>query len=99
MRRLIVLCVLVGATTFVGCGANPREHARSDFVTQLEHDGGISHEQAICIVDKFFAHRTTGELKAFFARVNLTDAERAEFATLGQQCVAPTSASTPAAKS
>jgi hypothetical protein len=79
-----------------GCGSSPRDHARSDFVNQLATEGGISHEQATCIVDKFFEHRTNDELKAFFARKTLTEAERSEFAALGTQCVAPTSVSAPA---
>jgi hypothetical protein len=99
VRRLIVLCVLLPLFSLAGCAVNPRDHARTDFVNQLEHDGGITHDQAVCIVDKFFAHRTTDELKAFFARKNLTDTERAEFAALGKQCVAPTSAGAPASKS
>jgi hypothetical protein len=37
-------------------------------------------------VDRFFAERTTEELKAFFEREGLTDAERAEFQRLGEEC-------------
>jgi hypothetical protein len=100
VRRALALVVLplLAVSLVAGCSANPRDHARADFITQLETEGGITHEQATCIVDKFFAHRSTAELNAFFARKNLTDAERAEFATLGKQCVAPTSASTPPTK-
>ena len=100
VRRPLALVVLplLAVSLVVGCSANPRDHARADFITQLETEGGISHEQATCIVDKFFEHRSTAELKAFFARKVLTEAERTEFATLGKQCVAPTSASTPGTK-
>jgi hypothetical protein len=94
----LILLPLMALTAVAGCSSNPRAHARADFVNQLETEGGISHDQATCIVDKFFAHRTTDELKAFFARKVLTEAERTEFATLGKQCVAPTSASTPPTK-
>jgi hypothetical protein len=94
----VIVLPLLAVTVMVGCAANPRNHARADFITQLQTEGGVTQEQATCIADKFFEHRTTAELKAFFARKNLTDAERAEFATLGKQCVAPTSASTPPTK-
>ena len=94
----LILVPLVAVGVLAGCSSNPREHARADFVNQLETEGHISHEQAVCIVDKFFEHRTTDELKAFFARKDLTPAEQAEFASLGKQCVAPTSASTPPTK-
>ena len=89
---------LLAVTVMVGCAANPRDRARADFIAQLQSEGGVTQEQATCIVDTFFEHRSTAELQAFFARKNLTDAERAEFATLGKQCVAPTSASTPPTK-
>lgn len=38
------------------------------------------------LVGPFFAERTDDELKAFIARPELTDAERAEFARLGESC-------------
>lgn len=47
---------------------------------------GLSRSVAECVVDGFFEERTTDELREFFERDELTDAEEAEFVRLGQQC-------------
>lgn len=70
------------------CGS-PRDNARDDFVEQFVQEGGLPRAVAVCVVDAFFAARSTDELKAFFARTQLTDAERAEFARLGEHCAPP----------
>ncbi|MGB8858197.1 MAG: hypothetical protein WCC60_03025 [Ilumatobacteraceae bacterium] len=81
MRRLLpLLLVLV-----VAC-ASTRDRAHDDLVDQLVGEGGLSRSVADCVVDKFFEVRTTQELKEFFDREGLTDAERAEFARLGEEC-------------
>ena len=68
-----------------GC-VDSRGSARSDFVTQLITEGGLDRAQATCVVDKFFATRSTDELKKFFARKDLTAAERADFAAIAAAC-------------
>jgi len=84
-RMLSVLIVSFGLATLVGCGS-VRDRARDDLVDQLVVDGGLARPVADCVVDKFFEVRTTDELKKFFEREGLTDAENAEFARLGQEC-------------
>lgn len=76
------------APLVAGC-ASPRENAHDQFVDQLVDDGGLDRKVAECVVDRFFDGKSNDELKAFFERKELTTAERAEFARLGQEC-APT---------
>jgi hypothetical protein len=40
------------------------------------------------VAEKFFAARSTEDLKEFFDRVDLTEPEQAEFAQLGEECAA-----------
>jgi hypothetical protein len=88
MRRLLVtLLVLLSLGGVVAC-RSVRDDARQQFTQQLEDEGGLPHEVAKCVADRFFEERTTEELKAFFERVGLTDAERAEFKRLGNECIA-----------
>jgi len=83
-RLLSALIVSVGLVTLTGCGS-VRDRAHDDLVDQLV-SGGLARPVADCVVDKFFEVRTTQELKEFFEREVLTDAERAEFARLGEVC-------------
>jgi hypothetical protein len=77
--------VLVAAISLVGCGDKPRDDARDSLVKQLQ-DGGLDHKTAECVVDAFFEGKTDVELKGFFDRPQLTPAEAAEFAALGERC-------------
>jgi hypothetical protein len=82
---LSVLIVSVGLVTAAGCGS-VRDRAHDDLVDQLVDDGGLARPVANCVVDKFFEARTTDELREFFEREGLTEAESAEFARLGDEC-------------
>ncbi len=84
-RLLSALIVSLGLCVLAGCGS-VRDRAHDDLVDQLVDDGGLARPVANCVVDGFFAERSTEELKEFFAREGLTDAERAEFARLGTEC-------------
>lgn len=88
MKRALALAtaaVLV-LTPLTGCAKGvARERARRDLVDQLV-EGGLDRTIADCVVEGFFRERTDDELKAFIARPELTDAERAEFARLGESC-------------
>jgi hypothetical protein len=80
--------VAVGAAVvfaLVACGGS-RDRARGDLVDQLV-EGGLPDEIAECVVEAFFDARDDDELREFFARDDLTDAEREEFARLGEACV------------
>jgi len=83
MRRIVSIVVV--AVAAVGC-ASARDTARDGLVNQLVDDGGLSRSVAECVVDGFFEERTTDELREFFDRDELTQAETEEFARLGQQC-------------
>ena len=85
LRLLTAVVVSLGLVTLAGCGT-VRDRAHDDLVEQLVHDGGLAHSVADCVVDKFFEARSTDELKKFFQRDNLTTAEAAEFARLGEEC-------------
>ena len=90
MRRLLAVIVgvlVVPLSGLVAC-RSVRDDARQQFTQQLEDEGGLPHEVAVCVADRFFEERTTEDLKAFFERVGLTDAERAEFKRLGDECTA-----------
>ena len=52
-------------------------------------DGGIPKAVAACVVDAFFAGKSDDELRHFYQRPSLTDAERLEFARLAEQCGMP----------
>ena len=84
-RLVAVLIVSIGLATLSGCGS-VRDRAHDDLVDQLVGEGGLARSVAECVVDKFFEVRTTEELKEFFERKGLTEAENAEFARLGQEC-------------
>ena len=83
---LSVIIVSIGLVTVAGCGS-VRDRAHDDLVDQLVGDGGLARSVADCVVDKFFEARTTEELKEFFEREGLTEAESIEFARLGEECV------------
>lgn len=88
MRRVLVGVLALGLTmaSLGGCTKGAaRERARQDLIDQLV-EGGLDRTIADCVVEGFFAERTDDELKAFIARPELTDAERAEFARLGESC-------------
>jgi len=84
-RMLSALIVSLGLFVVAGCGS-VRDRAHDDLVDQLVDDGGLPRPVAGCVVEGFFAARSTEELKEFFEREGLTDAERAEFARLGDEC-------------
>lgn len=68
------------------CGeSSSRARARAQLVDQLV-DGGLERPVADCVVEGFFDVRNDDELRAFFDREELTDAEREEFAELGEAC-------------
>lgn len=88
MRRVLVGVLALGLTaaSLAGCAKGAaRERARQDLIDQLV-DGGLDRTLADCVVEGFFAERTDDELQAFIARPELTGAERAEFARLGESC-------------
>jgi predicted transcriptional regulator len=78
--------VAVAVLLTLSACVDSRSHARNDFITQLITEGGLNRPQATCVVDKFFETRSTDELKRFFARRDLTDAERADFAAIAKAC-------------
>jgi len=84
-RMLSVIIVAIGLAVVAGCGS-VRDRAHDDLVDQLVGEGGLPRPVADCVVDRFFAERTTEELKEFFEREGLTAAESAEFARLGEEC-------------
>ena len=67
-----------------GVGDGARAVRRRLLVARTE--GGLDRAQATCVVDKFFSTRSTDELKKFFARKDLTAAERADFAAIAKAC-------------
>ena len=74
--------------TLVGCASSGRDEARDGLVDQLVDEGGLERSVAECVVEGFFDERTTEELREFFERDELTDAEQAEFVLLGEECAA-----------
>jgi hypothetical protein len=94
MRRLLaVLLASTGLVWFAGCSESSRGSAQDEFVQQLIDEGGIDPAIADCIADRFFELRTDADLKEFFEREELTDAESAEFRAIGAACaddLAPT---------
>jgi hypothetical protein len=85
-RRLLAVAVAVVTVSVVSaCGGGGRGEARDELVDQLV-EGGLERPVAECVVGQFFDNHTDAELKAFFDRDELTDAERAEFASLGRGC-------------
>ena len=86
---LVVLVVLVTATTAAGCGSQQRDEARDSLVQQLE-DGGLDPQTAECVVAGFFEGKSNEQLEGFFDRAELTAEEAAEFAALGQRCATQT---------
>ncbi len=81
---------VAAAVALAGCarGDGGRNDAREEFITQLV-DGGLDAGQAECIAESFFETRSNDELNEFFAREELTDDERAEFAALTRVCTVP----------
>jgi hypothetical protein len=88
MRRLLVVPLLALSIGGLVACRSVRDDARQQFTQQLQDEGGLPPEVAKCVADRFFEERTTDELKEFFERVGLTDAERAEFKQLGDECIA-----------
>jgi hypothetical protein len=85
MRRAIVALLCVGVL-IAGCGRGfDRDGSRDQLVADLV-DGGLDPDVADCVVERFFAERTDDELRAFFERDELTEAERTEFVQLGVAC-------------
>ncbi|MCB0979762.1 MAG: hypothetical protein H6513_07350 [Acidimicrobiaceae bacterium] len=67
-------------------GDGGRAKAEAEFTQQLV-DGGLDPTVAECVVEKFFDGRTNDELNDFFLRAELTNEERAEFASLTKKCI------------
>ncbi len=86
VRRVLSILLLSAGLALVGGCGSVRDQAHDDLVDQLVGEGGLARPVADCVVDRFFEARTTEELKEFFAREGLTDAEGAEFARLGEEC-------------
>jgi hypothetical protein len=84
--RLKSSAVAVAVLLTLAACADSRAGAHNDFITQLITEGGLNRPQATCVVDKFFETRSTDELKRFFARRDLTEAERADFAAIAKAC-------------
>lgn len=92
MRRVLplVMVTLMLLPVLGGCRKSSRPDARTAFVAQLQQEGGLASDVAECIVDRFFADRTDQELKEFFERTELTQAEAEEFGRLAQACAPAT---------
>ena len=87
MRRSFALLLLAVATFgATGCAASSRGPAQEEFVQQLVDEGGFDPVLAECIAERFFELRTDKDLKEFFEREELTDAEAAEFRSIGAAC-------------
>ena len=88
MRHVVVASlVVVAGLVASACGeSGARRDARRALVDQLM-DGGLSEDVADCVVAGFFDARNDDELQEFFAREQLLDNERAEFARLGETCL------------
>jgi hypothetical protein len=80
-----IAAVLLAAALLTGC-VNARRDARDKFVAQLATEGSIPRSLAACMVDHFFVGRSDDELRRFFARQDLTDKERADFAAATLAC-------------
>jgi hypothetical protein len=88
MRRLLTVVLLALALPALAGCRSTREDALRQFTDQLEQEGGLPRPVAECVAEKFFAARSTEDLKEFFDRVDLTEPEQAEFAQLGEECAA-----------
>ena len=81
-----IASVIAVASLAAGCSSAPgREEARDDLVEQLV-DRGLPSAIAACVVDRFFAAHSDDELREFYDRNELTDAEVEEFTTYGADC-------------
>ncbi|MEN9644305.1 MAG: hypothetical protein RL238_974 [Actinomycetota bacterium] len=85
-RSLALLLVVVAVVGVTGCSKSSRGSAKAEFVQQLVDEGGFDQPVAECIADRFFELRTDADLKEFFEREQLTDAEAAEFRSIGAAC-------------
>ena len=85
-RSLALLLVAVSALGVIGCSKSSRGPAKEEFTQQLVDEGGFDPVLAECIADRFFELRTDADLKEFFEREELTDAEAAEFRSIGAAC-------------
>lgn len=91
MRRVLTVVLLASLLPVLGgCRKSSRPDARTAFIAQLQQEGGLTLEAAECIVDLFFAERSDQELKEFFERTDLTQAEAEEFGRLAQECAPAT---------
>jgi hypothetical protein len=88
MRRLLTVAVLALALPALGGCRSTRDDALRQFTDQLEQEGGLPREVAKCVAERFFADRSSQDLKDFFDRKDLTEPEQAEFAKLGTECAA-----------
>ena len=85
-RSLALLLVVAAALSTSACSKSSRGSAQAEFVQQMVEEGGIDPAVAECIADRFFELRTDKDLKEFFERDELTDAEAAEFRSIGTAC-------------
>lgn len=83
---MVVASSVIGALALTACASGRgRDEARDDLVEQLV-GRGLPTELAECVVDRFFAAHSDAELKEFYDREELTDAEAGEFAAYGADC-------------
>ena len=87
MRRSLALFLVVAAALGTSaCSKSSRGSAKAEFVQQMIDEGGIDPAVAECIAERFFELRTDKDLNEFFERDELTDAEAAEFRSIGTAC-------------
>ncbi len=88
MRRLFTVALVALALPSLAACRSTRDDALRQFTDQLEQEGGLPRPVAECVAERFFANRSTQDLKDFFDRKDLTEPEQAEFAKLGTECAA-----------
>ena len=86
MRTLSIAVVVGLAAVGAGCRESADRRDAKRTLTEQLVEGGLPPELADCVVDGFFQVRGDADLKAFWERDSLTDAERDEFAELAERC-------------
>ena len=80
---------VVGGSLAVLAACSGNTATRRDVVDGYRRElvrTGVHEAQARCITERFFGALTDVELRAFQERNALTDAERARFTQLGDEC-------------
>jgi hypothetical protein len=89
--RFVVVLSLAALAALVACGGGTA--TRRDVVDGYRRElvrTGVHEAQARCLTERFFGALTDAELRAFQVRDALTDAERARFTQLGDECAGAT---------